>query len=260
MILFFSGSGNSEYIAKYLADQLNDETINLGLYLKENKKLEVSSDKPYVIVSPVYVSVLPLVIERQLLTANLKGNKNIYFIMTCAGSGSSAAPVSAKRLCKKMNLCLMGVRHLSMPQNYLMYFKTQSKEENDKKFDEALKNLPEICSAIKNEQKIEFHNPSIVHRIMAAKPMIILFEKMLYGTKKFKVTDKCVSCGLCEKLCPQNIIKMVDGNPKWSKKRCLHCTSCINSCPKHAIEFGKKTKDRPRYHAKPYIVNKSDIK
>ncbi|MFQ7798375.1 MAG: 4Fe-4S binding protein [Coprobacillus cateniformis] len=28
---------------------------------------------------------------------------------------------------------------------------------------------------------------------------------------------------------------------------CTHCMACISRCPKGAIEYGKKTKDRIRY-------------
>ncbi len=257
MILYFSGSGNSEYVAKFLADKLNDKTINLANYLKSNQQLRISSEKPYVIVAPVYVSVLPLIIEKLLLNSTLNGNKNIYFIMTCAGSGSSSASVSAKKVCKKLNLNLMGVTHLSMPQNYLMYFKTASKEENDKKFDAAINNLPKIYLAIEKEEKLDIYKPSLAHKMMASRPIVVLFEKMLYGCKKFTVNDKCVSCGLCEKNCPINAIKIIDGRPQWIKKRCLHCTACINKCPKHAIEYSNKTQGKPRYVAKAYISSKN---
>ena len=39
MILYFSATGNSEYIAKYLADLVNDEAVSLNDYLKKKEVL-----------------------------------------------------------------------------------------------------------------------------------------------------------------------------------------------------------------------------
>lgn len=252
MILFFSGSGNSEYVAKYLANELQDEAVNLAQYLKQNKRLEVSSDKPYVLVSPVYVSVIPSDIERLLKNGSLQGHKSFYVVMTCAGSGVSAAPISAKRIVKKLGLNLMGVSHLSMPQNYLMYFKLGSAEQNKNKFEQAIEKLPAICEKISKNEIIDTKRVGISHKLLASRPMIKLFEKMLIGTKKFTVNDDCMACASCERICPKNVIHMKDGKPVWDKKGCMHCTACINSCPKRAINYGDKTKSMDRYHAPRY--------
>lgn len=46
--------------------------------------------------------------------------------------------------------------------------------------------------------------------------------------------EKCVSCGLCEKVCPNQAITMVDGKPVLDKSRCLLEGRCIFSCPTDA--------------------------
>ena len=63
---------------------------------------------------------------------------------------------------------------------------------------------------------------------------------------KFIINDNCISCGKCEKLCPLSNIKLIEGQPIWGN-HCTHCMACISRCPKGAIEYGKKTKDRIRY-------------
>lgn len=256
MILYFSGTGNSEYVARYLADALGDTVENLGTYLKSNTLPDLSSEKPYVIVSPVYVSVLPLVIEDLLVRSNLRGNDKMYFVMTCAGSGISAAAISAGRVCAALHKQLMGVEHLSMPQNYLMYFTTPTQAQAEQKFALAVDRLPSIVDGIRSGQTFATHKPGLAHKMLAARPMIRMFDKMLIGTKKFTVNDTCISCGLCEKLCPKNVIHLKDGKPTWDKDGCLHCTACINRCPKQAIEYGKKTASLPRYVAPKYTPSK----
>lgn len=52
MILYFSGTGNSEYLAKKLGKVLDDEVVDLFSYIKEVKTQNFSSGRPFVLVSP----------------------------------------------------------------------------------------------------------------------------------------------------------------------------------------------------------------
>ena len=98
MILYFSATGNSEYIAKNIAYLNNDEVVNMSDYLRKGEAMNLTSEKPYVVISPVYISTLPVIVLDLLKKSKLEGNKNIYFIMTCAGSGISGAGAFVKPL------------------------------------------------------------------------------------------------------------------------------------------------------------------
>ena len=45
---------------------------------------------------------------------------------------------------------------------------------------------------------------------------------------------------------------MKNGKPVWTKKKCTKCSGCINCCPFLAIEYGKGTEGRIRYHHPEY--------
>ena len=64
--------------------------------------------------------------------------------------------------------------------------------------------------------------------------------------KKFYVTDACISCGKCERVCPTENVRLENGRPVWGKK-CTHCMACICRCPAEAIEYGKHSRGLPRY-------------
>jgi formate hydrogenlyase subunit 6/NADH:ubiquinone oxidoreductase subunit I len=55
--------------------------------------------------------------------------------------------------------------------------------------------------------------------------------------------DKCISCSLCERVCPANAIEMIEVDekkrPLFMLDRCVFCYQCAESCPKDAIEFSK---------------------
>lgn len=250
MILYFSATGNSEYIAKNIADLNNDSIVDMTTYLKDNKIMKLESDTPYVVIAPIYISTMPTIIIDLLKESELEGNKNIYFIMTCAGSGVSAAAAFVKPLVKKMGMNYRGVEHLSMPQNYLMFFTVKEKEENDIKMNVAIAKVPNLAEKIRNNLDFDMSKVGLMHKL-SIKPVIWMFDAFFIKPKKFYTTNDCIGCGICAKVCPLNNIKMVDGKPKWSKK-CVHCTACINKCPKRAIEYGKKTQDKNRYVAIKY--------
>ncbi|MBT9170086.1 MAG: Anaerobic sulfite reductase subunit C [Actinobacteria bacterium] len=42
---------------------------------------------------------------------------------------------------------------------------------------------------------------------------------------------ECISCGICEDVCPVKAIQLVDGKPQIDLTRCINDGKCINSCP-----------------------------
>jgi formate hydrogenlyase subunit 6/NADH:ubiquinone oxidoreductase subunit I len=64
----------------------------------------------------------------------------------------------------------------------------------------------------------------------------------LFRGKHIFHRDKCIGCGLCEKYCPSNCIK-VDKEKKRIKIRldtCTFCGLCRDVCPVNAIDFSDK--------------------
>lgn len=53
--------------------------------------------------------------------------------------------------------------------------------------------------------------------------------------KGFCITEDCIGCGACAKVCPQKCI--LEGSPyQIDPHHCLHCGLCQESCPAGAVE------------------------
>jgi len=54
--------------------------------------------------------------------------------------------------------------------------------------------------------------------------------------------EKCISCGLCVKVCPNQAIKLIEETkkPRISLSRCIFCGECADACPVKAITMTKE--------------------
>lgn len=244
MILYFSGTGNSEYVAKRIAKNNSEEAINLFKKIREHDYLEMDSESSWIIVAPTYSWRIPKILEEWLEKTKLKGNKNLYFVMTC-GENIGNSEKYLKKLCAKKEMNYYGCYPIVMPENYIAMFQTPNKDEALKIIDRAEEKIDEVSHLIKNEEKVPENSITIVDKISSG---IVnnLFYPICVKSKKFYAKDTCITCRKCEKLCPTNNIIIESGKPKWGKD-CTHCMACICHCPTNAIEYGKHSEGLPRY-------------
>ena len=56
------------------------------------------------------------------------------------------------------------------------------------------------------------------------------------GKPKAKVDKrKCLACGGCISVCPQDAISWIGGKAQVDPKKCISCAICIRTCPVGAI-------------------------
>lgn len=247
MILYFTGTGNSRHIARLISKEIDDEIISINELIKSGSNNEIRSDKPFVIIAPTYAWRIPMVVEKFIKNTNLSGNKKVYFILTC-GADTGDATSFLKDISKEKGLEFMGLRALVMPDNYIVMYSTPSDEENERRIKNAEEEVNKIVKYIVSGRKFEEHKTTIIDR-MKSNSINKMFYKIYVKAKGFHTTDKCISCGKCEGLCPLNNIILVDWKPKWGEN-CTHCMACICGCPTYAIEYKNKTKNRRRYYLK----------
>ena len=75
-----------------------------------------------------------------------------------------------------------------------------------------------------------------------------VWPKIVAGkAQKFAVSDACVACGQCARLCPRGNIR-IEGGRAVIGGNCIQCLSCLQYCPQQAISIGRITDRREHYH------------
>ena len=245
MILYFSGTGNSKYVAKRIADALGDALVNLNDRIKASDTSPVETGERLIIVTPTYAWRIPRVVRDWLLKTELRGAKQAWFVMTC-GSEIGNADKYNRELCAEKAISCMGTAQIVMPENYIaMFFAPQA----DKARQIVAKAEPDIDRAIAAIQAGECFAPTrnnLYDRLMSG-PVNPIFYKFFVKANAFTASSACIGCEQCAKRCPMNNVTLKDGTPVWGRN-CTHCMACICYCPVSAIEYGKKSVGQPRYH------------
>ncbi len=118
------------------------------------------------------------------------------------------------------------------------------KKKGDKRIKKGELKLKKIAKIIRNNQKEDVREKSIY----PMKDEYFSFIKEVNTMDKDYYSDEnCNGCGICQKICPVDNIKLVNEKPEWQHK-CQMCTSCLHYCPQIAIQWGEYTLGRERYN------------
>lgn len=249
MILYFSGTGNSRYVAERIKEATNDEVLSINKRIKTGDHSSISSQKPLVFVLPTYAWRIPRVAGRHILNTTFQGNQKTYFIMTCGDEIGNAAHY-LKKLCKEKGFDFYGAAQIIMPENYIALFDVPAKPEADLIIKAADPSIQSAIAKIMTEQPFDPRSISFQDN-MKSHVVNPFFYPFVVSANKFYSTDACIHCGKCVRLCPLNNVILDHQTPKWGKN-CTHCMACICGCPTEAIEYGKASHGKPRY----YLENK----
>lgn len=244
MVIYYTGTGNSRFIAKIIAEKLDDTLVDATELMKQGKFGKFESERPYVFVCPTYAWQMPKIFVEFIKRSKFSGNKFSFFVMTC-GSDIGNAEKQIKELCEEADFKYKGVMEIEMPENYIAMFTAPEQAEAKKIVAKAVILAREAAEIVGQNKYFPHEEPDILDKVKSG---IVndIFYKYMISAKKFYATDKCIGCKKCVTECPLNNIKIVDGKPQWGNQ-CTHCMACICKCPTEAIEYGKHTKGKRRY-------------
>ena len=245
MILSYSGTGNSRYVAKRIAAALDDELLSMNDRIKAGDTSPVEGNERLIIVTPTYAWRIPRIVRDWLTKTEFPGAKQAWFVMTCGSEIGNAAKYN-RALCREKQLAYMGTAQIIMPENYIAMFDAPQADEARQIVARAEPDIDRALSVIAANQAFPLPRDNLYDRFMSG-PVNPIFYSFCVKAKAFTASDACIGCGKCAALCPTNNITIQNGKPVWGGD-CTHCMACICYCPAEAIEYGKKSLGKPRYH------------
>lgn len=249
MIFYFSGTGNSLYAAQKIAEACGGSVYCIPDEMRqkdESLKYFPKADEPIGFVYPVYAWAPPsMVIEfiRRFCVPDYKDHFT-YSVATCSQNIGNTMNVLKKEI-KKKGMTLHSGYSLVMPNNYIILNDVDEKETEERKLRDADKRIGFI---IENIQKRNIGIFDVEKGMLPGLLTTVInpfFNRFGMNPGRFYATDACTACGLCEKVCPVDNIKVND-KPVFADA-CVQCMACIQRCPEAAIQYGKSTLKKGRY-------------
>lgn len=241
MIFYFSGTGNSSYIAHRLGE-LTDDAVRFITPSAKPENADVLG-----IVTPVYSWGLPAPVVDFL--KNLPEGYRpsyVYAVFVCGDETGLTPEMLARRL-KRKGLTVDAMMSVIMPNNYVLLpgFNVDSREVAEGKLAAAPERVEWMASVVRHRDMVRdiVYGPWPRLKTWIVYP---LFRKWGIIRKFWHHEASCTRCGLCEKVCPEHNITVGEDGPVFGD-RCVSCLSCYHHCPVKAIAYGHFTDGKGQY-------------
>lgn len=241
MILYFTGTGNSLYVAK----KLDDIRLSIPQLIHDEKK-EYTADR-LGIVCPVNGHEMPGLVK-QFIRQAVFHTDYFYLVLTYGMIHGGAAELADQYL-KTCEIEAGYINTVWMVDNYLPAFdmKEQLAMDPEKKVEEHI----EVIKADIGMKKHWKQEATPEDRLWHQKYLKMRRENPIdvkHGI--FKVLDHCIGCGICMHVCPTGSIQVEKQHAQYQDmSRCQMCLACVQHCPENAIRLTIPEKNpHARYH------------
>ncbi len=262
-IFYFTGTGNSLYVARQLADRmpaarlvpivaaLHGATAASGPAAPVSTATPIPTSTADVvgIVFPVHALTIPIVVRKFVRKLRAGGTRYIFAVATREGTLFRGFPV-IDRLLRRHGLRLSAGFILRMWNNearHASYVIPSTEDIVDVEADLAPR-LDKIAACVRSRRDhlvpdVDVTNPlpfsplknKLVEAIVIGG---IKLAEYIGGVQYFYADESCTKCGVCEKVCLSGKITTVEKAPVWRRDvLCYMCFACLNYCPATAVQI-----------------------
>lgn len=255
-IFFFSGTGNTWFVAKRISIALCKKDIKSNVYsidaLEKDEINKIISENDLIVFGyPIYASYMPIPMLDFINKIDPVENKETAIFCTQMIFSGDGAKVLDDLISKK-GFVTKWADHFNAPNNlnsgHFSFMPITNDREKLKKVMKKLNRqalrfanyISKDTSYLKGFSK--FSTILALTQRPANKPMINIWKKSISIE-----TDLCIKCGKCLTVCPRNNIEVIHKN-FVAKENCCSCLRCHNFCPANAISFQGKHSKKEHFH------------
>jgi flavodoxin/ferredoxin len=234
-ILYFSGTGNTEAVARMLRDELAlgaaVDMLRIEDIIRGREEFTPGGYDMFGIGFPSYGFNAPGIVKS--FVKNLPaGSVGVFLFMTCAGPCyiNDIAGFGLKRLLRRRGYTLIHEKVFCMPANVLIWYR-----------DEIARQLVNAALRRAHSMAADIFEGRVRIRRDGAGAMLV---RSLYAwceglalpllALDFHVRETCNQCLKCVNNCPKGNIRLRGGKIRFGA-RCAGCYRCVYNCPQKAI-------------------------
>jgi len=266
LTLYFSGTGNTKYIAELFSRKMGASCISIEA--EANFVQEIQAHKTIAFCYPIYGSRVPRNMREFVAKymSDLNGKKIIIFVTQMLFSGDGA------RVFTDMfwddSIEVIYAEHFKMPNNVsnILIFREPSRKKIQKYLINAEEKMSEVCNDIRKGivKKRGFSFFSQILGNMQGKSWQGNSREIYPGSTSIefkaqtgvKIRKNCIACNHCVNNCP--VFNLANVRGKITQRgNCIVCYRCVNQCPKRAITV-MMLNIRPRWQYKGVTAAVSD--
>lgn len=246
LILYFSGTGNT----KYIADKMKSALIARGCDAEVHSVEETFEICPnaydfLILGCPKYYEYpvfFFLEYLKKRLPAASKPTPALFFCTQAGNLNTNFKPL--RRLLSAKNYNLIAEKSIPIANNLLFFgfhptpedVKTAQITAGEKQANELVENLIHGAACRESIHPIL----GFVDHAVAA----LCDRLMPRFFVQYSSNEDCTGCEYCAKKCPAANIEIKNHRPVFGNK-CIFCTRCINACPQNAILY--RNRKFPQY-------------
>ncbi len=250
-IFTFSGTGNALVIARQLAERLGDTDV---VRITSSPDFPATDDvERFGLVFPVFGWGMPRIVRQFVQSMPTHAGQYLFAVATSAGS-----PATTLRQLRG----LLRARGADLHAGFAVRgeFQISSQEEKPMAIIRLMtwlvrhsqpetlhERIDEIVETIRDKGR---HTPET--STLPANALGVMMHGMARkffrtADRSFGVSDACVSCGVCTRVCPRENVLLENGKPCWHGN-CEFCYACMAWCPKGAITLNESPPIQPAHH------------
>lgn len=257
LIAFFSGTGNTYYCANYLKDRLVKDGHEVSLRAMEHlDKAGVPAYDILVAGFPVFAFDMPEVVRDFFTGLPVTARRQAYLFGTKGFYAGNALRKAARAL-RANGYRVSAAADVTMPGSDALVIlregSSMAKKLRAVDF-ETIAPLDKLLETLRGDLTRTDGTCAFDRAVPARLPGSVLdvFVRAVYPAAKRSLVGKlradeaCTRCGLCEKVCPEDNIRVTEQGVRFGKN-CLLCLRCLNQCPVAAIQIGRGTVGKLRW-------------